>query len=163
MYLYLFICYFVQGRRKQLRQNKFTSVSTVGRGHPSLVSLVLPVYSWGFFLPALCKYNTELPRPNKKKYFFRLQDYVAQRVRHYLTFNQIQWGQFARLVLGVGQARLSTLLANPRPWHQLSNRLKYEHAHFRKSPVPRFSQSIVFLYPVETLDILVNVLRVASG
>jgi hypothetical protein len=53
-----------------------------------------------------------------------LQDYVAQRVRHYLTFNQIQWGQFARLVLGVGQARLSTLLANPRPWHQLSNRLK---------------------------------------
>ena len=54
-----------------------------------------------------------------------VQVVLSQRVRHYLMWNQIRWGQFARLVLGVGQARLSTLLGSPRPWQTLSLRLRF--------------------------------------
>ena len=49
---------------------------------------------------------------------------VAQRVRHYLKSNQIQWTRFGALVLGVSQGRLSTLLGKPKPWHQLAPRVR---------------------------------------
>ena len=49
---------------------------------------------------------------------------VAERVRHYLKFNQIQWTRFGALVLGVSQGRLSTLLGKPKPWHQLAPRVR---------------------------------------
>lgn len=70
-----------------------------------------------------------MPKENRPPEFDPLErpidtEILSQRVRHYLTYNQIAWGRFARLVLGVGQARLSTLLGCPRPWHQLTLRLK---------------------------------------
>jgi len=49
---------------------------------------------------------------------------VAERVRYYLKFNQIQWTRFASLVLGVSQGRLSTLLGKPKPWQQLAPRVQ---------------------------------------
>jgi len=49
---------------------------------------------------------------------------LAAKVRHYLKFNEIQWGRFSSLVLGVGQSRLSTLLGKPQPWHMLNRRLQ---------------------------------------
>ena len=49
---------------------------------------------------------------------------VAQRVRHYLKANQIQWTRFGALVLGVSQGRLSTLLGKPKPWQQLAPRVR---------------------------------------
>jgi len=49
---------------------------------------------------------------------------VAERVRYYLKYNQIQWTRFASLVLGVSQGRLSTLLGNPKPWQQLAPRVQ---------------------------------------
>jgi len=49
---------------------------------------------------------------------------LAAKVRHYLKFNEIQWGRFSSLVLGVGQSRLSTLLGKPQPWHLLNRRLQ---------------------------------------
>ena len=53
-----------------------------------------------------------------------LQVALSQRVRHYLTFNQIKWERFGRLVLGIGQARLSVLLGHPKPWSALRLRVK---------------------------------------
>ena len=49
---------------------------------------------------------------------------VAERVRYYLKYNQIQWTRFASLVLGVSQGRLSTLLGKPKPWQQLAPRVQ---------------------------------------
>ena len=49
---------------------------------------------------------------------------VAQRVRHYLKANQIQWTRFGALVLGVSQGRLSILLGKPKPWQQLAPRVR---------------------------------------
>ena len=49
---------------------------------------------------------------------------VAQRVRHYLKANQIQWTRFGTLVLGVSQGRLSILLGKPKPWNQLAPRVR---------------------------------------
>ena len=49
---------------------------------------------------------------------------LAQRVRHYLKANQIQWTRFGALVLGVSQGRLSILLGKPKPWHQLAPRVR---------------------------------------
>jgi len=49
---------------------------------------------------------------------------LSERVRHYLNHNEIQWGRFASLVLGVSQSRLSTLLSKPKPWSILSKRLQ---------------------------------------
>ena len=49
---------------------------------------------------------------------------VSQRVRHYLNYNQIKWERFGRLVLGIGQARLSVLLGHPKPWETLQLRVK---------------------------------------
>ena len=49
---------------------------------------------------------------------------VAERVRHYLKANQIQWTRFGALVLGVSQGRLSILLGKPKPWHLLSSRVR---------------------------------------
>ena len=53
-----------------------------------------------------------------------LQVALSQRVRHYLTCNQIKWERFGRLVLGIGQARLSVLLGHPKPWSALRLRVK---------------------------------------
>ena len=47
---------------------------------------------------------------------------LSTTVRHYLKTNQIQWGRFSSLVLGVSQSRLSTLLSKPQPWHLLKRR-----------------------------------------
>ena len=49
---------------------------------------------------------------------------IAERVRHYLKANQIQWTRFGTLVLGVSQGRLSILLGKPKPWHQLAPRVR---------------------------------------
>ena len=49
---------------------------------------------------------------------------LAERVRHYLKANQIQWTRFASLVLGVSQGRLSILLGKPKPWQQLAPRVR---------------------------------------
>ena len=49
---------------------------------------------------------------------------IAERVRHYLKANQIQWTRFGALVLGVSQGRLSILLGKPKPWHQLAPRVR---------------------------------------
>jgi len=49
---------------------------------------------------------------------------LAQKVRHYLKANQIQWTRFGALVLGVSQGRLSILLGKPKPWHQLAPRVR---------------------------------------
>ncbi len=68
-----------------------------------------------------------------------------------------------------GWARRASPPSSPTPGPGTSSATgsSREHAHFRKSPVARFSRSIVFLYLVpyciETWDILVNVFRVGSG
>ena len=49
---------------------------------------------------------------------------LAERVRHYLKANQIQWTRFGSLVLGVSQGRLSILLGKPKPWQQLAPRVR---------------------------------------
>ena len=49
---------------------------------------------------------------------------LAERVRHYLKANQIQWTRFSSLVLGVSQGRLSILLGKPKPWQQLAPRVR---------------------------------------
>ena len=49
---------------------------------------------------------------------------LAVEVRHYLNSNQIQWTRFAKLVLGVSQSRLSTLIGKPQPWHLLTRRVQ---------------------------------------
>ena len=49
---------------------------------------------------------------------------IAERVRHYLKANQIQWTRFGALVLGVSQGRLSILLGKPKPWNQLAPRVR---------------------------------------
>jgi len=47
---------------------------------------------------------------------------LCAQVRNYLKTNQIKWGQFSKLVLGVSQSRLSTLLKKNKPWDSLSIR-----------------------------------------
>jgi len=59
-----------------------------------------------------------------KKYEFVDTASLSLTVRHYLNFNQIQWGRFASLVLGISQSRLSTLLGKARPWHLLTKRVQ---------------------------------------
>jgi len=49
---------------------------------------------------------------------------LCDRVKHYLKFNQINWERFAKLLLGISQSRLSTLLNHPRPFHLLTNRVQ---------------------------------------
>ena len=49
---------------------------------------------------------------------------LSNSVRHYLKSNQIQWGRFSTLVLGVSQSRLSTLLCKPQSWNLLTRRVK---------------------------------------
>eukprot|EP00092_Neocalanus_flemingeri_P100330 GFUD01128137.1.p1 GENE.GFUD01128137.1~~GFUD01128137.1.p1 ORF type:complete len:137 (+),score=32.97 GFUD01128137.1:54-413(+) len=49
---------------------------------------------------------------------------LATKVRHYLKSNGIQYEKFSYLVLGVSQPRLSTLLAKPKPWRLLSQRVQ---------------------------------------
>lgn len=49
---------------------------------------------------------------------------LSQRVKHYLKHNQIQWSRFSTLVLGVSQSYLSTLVGRPKPWDQLSLRVR---------------------------------------
>jgi len=49
---------------------------------------------------------------------------LCDRVKHYLKFNQINWERFAKLLLGISQSRLSTLLNHPRPFHLLSKRVQ---------------------------------------
>merc|ERR1719369_1012162 len=59
-----------------------------------------------------------------KKYEFVDTASLSLAVRHYLNSNQIQWGRFASLVLGISQSRLSTLLGKARPWHLLTKRVQ---------------------------------------
>jgi len=49
---------------------------------------------------------------------------LSARVKHYLKSNEIQWSRFSKLVLGVSQSRLSILLGKPKPWENLSVRVK---------------------------------------
>ena len=49
---------------------------------------------------------------------------LSTKVRNYLKTNQIQLSRFSTLVLGVSQARLSTLLVKPQPWHLLSTKVQ---------------------------------------
>ena len=49
---------------------------------------------------------------------------LSNRVKYYLTYNQIKWDKFATLVLGISQSRLSTLLSKPKPWHLMSKRVQ---------------------------------------
>merc|ERR1719209_1878358 len=49
---------------------------------------------------------------------------LSMKVKHYLKSNQIKWGKFSELVLGVSQSRLSTLLNKPEPFNTLSRRVQ---------------------------------------
>jgi len=49
---------------------------------------------------------------------------LSIEVKHYLKSNQIKWGKFSTLVLGVSQSRLSTLLNNPEPFDRLTRRVQ---------------------------------------
>jgi len=54
---------------------------------------------------------------------------LSIRVKHYLKFNQISYERFARLMLGITQSRLSTLLNQPQSWEKLSERVR---AYYRR-------------------------------
>jgi len=49
---------------------------------------------------------------------------LSDKVRNYLYYNQIPWERFARVVLGIGQSRLSVLLGQPESWDTLKLRVK---------------------------------------
>merc|ERR1719153_580523 len=49
---------------------------------------------------------------------------LSIQVKHYLKSNQIKWGKFSTLVLGVSQSRLSSLLNNPEPFDRLTRRVQ---------------------------------------
>ena len=68
---------------------------------------------------------------------------LSKVVRHYLTYNQIQWSRFSTLVLGVSQSRLSTLLSKPKPWHTLTKRVQalYEERRGREKTLRLISSS----------------------
>jgi len=57
---------------------------------------------------------------------------LSIKVKHYLKSNQIKWGQFSKLLLGVSQSRLSTLLNKPEPFDSLTRRVQalYERMDF---------------------------------
>lgn len=54
---------------------------------------------------------------------------LSKRVKHYLKFNHINYERFARLLLGITQSRLSTLLNQPQPWDKLKDRVR---AYYRR-------------------------------
>jgi len=54
---------------------------------------------------------------------------LSKRVKHYLKFNQISYERFAKLMLGITQSRLSTLLNQPQSWEKLSERVR---AYYRR-------------------------------
>ena len=47
---------------------------------------------------------------------------LIAKVRKYLKLNQIKWEVFSKLVLGISQSTLSSLLSKPKPWDSLSRR-----------------------------------------
>jgi len=49
---------------------------------------------------------------------------LSIKVKHYLKSNQIKWDKFSKLVLGVSQSRLSTLLNKPEPFDNLNRRVQ---------------------------------------
>ena len=69
----------------------------------------------------------------KLKIIFIVQDQLCREIRHYLTFNQLRWSIFAKVVLSISQSRLSALLAKPtKPWSVLGHKVKAYYQRMRE-------------------------------
>ena len=90
---------------------------------------------------------------------------IAQRVRHYLKANQIQWTRFGTLVLGVSQGRLSILLGKPKPWRKLAPRVRalYQRMQLWMDTKATFGNNPYMKVKKEKIEVKPKVQRISKA